>query len=312
MPGSDLFDRLRANNANRELVHICAPMVRYSKLAFRNLVRLYDVDLAFAPMILADSFSRSQKARHVELTTNREDSPLVVQFAASNVDDFVNSAQLAQSDCDGVDLNCGCPQRWALKEGIGACLINQPQFIHDLVRQTHNRCRDDLGVSVKIRIHEDTARTVDLCRQIEAAGMDFLTVHGRTKDQRSDPVNLACVREIKQSLRVPVVANGDVRTLEDAEMYRRETGVDGVMAARGILENPAMFAGYSETPRECVEQWIKISLETGTPLTCFHHHLIYMCERTLPRADRRVFNSLSSVSAIVQFLEDNYAIRRLL
>ena len=78
-------------------VRICAPMVRYSKLAFRNLVRLYDVDVAFSPMILADSFYQSQAARDNELTTNSADKPLIVQFAANNALYFAGSAQLGRS-----------------------------------------------------------------------------------------------------------------------------------------------------------------------------------------------------------------------
>eukprot|EP00091_Calanus_sinicus_P011798 TRINITY_DN2661_c1_g1_i1.p1 TRINITY_DN2661_c1_g1~~TRINITY_DN2661_c1_g1_i1.p1 ORF type:complete len:112 (+),score=11.23 TRINITY_DN2661_c1_g1_i1:136-471(+) len=74
-------------------VKICAPMVRYSKLAFRNLVRLYDCDLAFSPMILADSFYLSQKARDNEFTTNEEDKPLIVQFAANKAEYFSGSAE---------------------------------------------------------------------------------------------------------------------------------------------------------------------------------------------------------------------------
>ena len=113
-----------------------------------------------------DSFSSSQKARDNEFTTWTErlpgkwegqspDRPLVVQFAANKVQDFVTSAQLVQGYCEGVDLNCGCPQRWAAQEGIGACLINKPDFIHDLVRQTKNQTCSGLSISVKIRIHAD-------------------------------------------------------------------------------------------------------------------------------------------------------------
>ena len=70
-------------------IRICAPMVRYSKLPFRMLVRLYDCDIAYSPMIMADSFSSSEAARDNEFTTNSMDRPLVVQFASNNVDDFV-------------------------------------------------------------------------------------------------------------------------------------------------------------------------------------------------------------------------------
>jgi len=280
-------------------------MVRYSKLAFRLLVRLYGCDIAFSPMIMADSFYKSQKARDNEFTTNDLDRPLVVQFAANRVEHFAGSAEMVAPFSNGVDLNCGCPQRWAAQEGIGACLINNPEFVSDVVKQTRARVSDpDFSVSVKIRIHKDLERTVDLCRKIEAAGASFITVHGRTRDQRGEPVNLAAIREIKQSVNIPVVANGDAKSMEDVKSISEATGSDGVMAARGMLENPAMFAGYDLTPAECIRDWVRLSLTTGTPFTCFHHHLIYMCEKSLSRAERRVFNSLSSTAAVLDYIRN--------
>jgi tRNA-dihydrouridine synthase 4 len=165
---SKIFERLLKDKPeNEKVVKICAPMVRYSKLPFRMLVREFGCDLAFTPMILADAFSASEACRNNEFTTNREDRPLIVQFAANKADDFVSAAKLVSPYSDGVDLNCGCPQRWAIQEGIGACLINKPEFIKDLVRRTKSECsRDDesFSVSVKIRIHDNIERTVDLCR----------------------------------------------------------------------------------------------------------------------------------------------------
>ena len=261
-------------------------------------------------MIMSESFAHSQKARDNEFTTNKDDKPLVVQFAANKVEDFVTSAQLVADHCQGVDLNCGCPQRWALKEGIGACLIDKPEFVSDLVRQTRNRTRDDLLVSVKIRIHSDIRRTVELCRQMEQSGASFVSVHGRTKDQRSDPVNLEAIRTIKQSLGIPVVANGDIKSMADVIRVKEATDVDGVMAARGILENPAMFSssGAEATPIECVESWIRIAVEVGTPFPCFHHHLSYMLERLLSRAERKFFNQLTSTAAVLDYLKDKYGV----
>lgn len=80
----------------------------------------------------------------------------------------------------------------------------------------------------------------------------------------------------------------------------------GVMAARGLLANPAMFSGYEETPLECIWDWVDISLEQGTPFTCFHHHLIYMLERVSSQPERKVFNSLSSTAAVIDYLQNTY------
>ncbi|XP_075730072.1 dihydrouridine synthase 4 isoform X1 [Rhipicephalus microplus] len=286
-----------------DMVKICAPMVRYSKQAFRHLVRKYGVDIAYTPMIVSDSFVKSQKARDAEFTTAQGDRPLIVQFAANNATDLANAAELVYRYSDGVDLNCGCPQRWAIAEGYGVHLLNHPELVRDMVHQTKNRlCDSDFTTSVKIRVCSDLSKTVDFCRKLEAAGVSFITVHGRTKDQRSEPVNLDAIRTVKDSLRIPVVANGDVTSMKKAEDICQATGVNGVMAARGMLDNPAMFSGFKHTPAHCVEDWLLLSAELGCPLTQFHHHLMFMLDHVLSRSEKRIFNALTSYSAVVDYL----------
>lgn len=294
---------------DNSLVKVCAPMVRYSKLPFRMLVRKYECDLAFTPMIIANSFVQSLKARDNEFTTCKEDRPLIVQFAANNDLDFADAATIVSPFADGVDLNCGCPQRWAMQEGYGACLIRKPELVHNMVRQTRNRVENpDFTVSVKIRIHKDLKETVNLCKNMEAAGVSWISVHGRTKEQRNQPVNLEAAKLIQENVGVPVIANGDIKSMEDAENVQRQTGVKGVMCARGMLQNPAMFAGFENTPLQCVQDWLDISLKLGTPHSTFHHHLMYMCERIMPKAERRIFNSLPSIPAVLDYLQENYGI----
>uniref|UniRef100_A0A8C9SVL6 tRNA-dihydrouridine synthase n=1 Tax=Scleropages formosus TaxID=113540 RepID=A0A8C9SVL6_SCLFO len=282
-------------------------VVRCTLLAFRSLVRKYDCDICFTPMIVAADFMRSIKARDSEFTTNKADRPLIVQFAAKDAMTLAGAASAVAPFSDGVDLNCGCPQRWAMAEGYGACLINKPELLSDMVRQVRNQVENpNYTVSIKIRIHKDLKQTVDLCQKVQAAGVSWVTVHGRTVDERHQPVHYDAIRTIKDSLSIPVIANGDVKNLRDVESTYLRTGVDGVMAARGLLANPAMFAGYEETPLECVWDWVDIALEHGTPFTCFHHHLIYMLERVSSQPERRVFNALSSTSAVIEYLQKTY------
>ncbi|XP_016125943.1 tRNA-dihydrouridine(20a/20b) synthase [NAD(P)+]-like isoform X3 [Sinocyclocheilus grahami] len=162
------------------------------------------------------------------------------------------------------------------------------------------------AVSIKIRIHKDIRKTVDLCQKEEAAGVSWITVHGRTADERHQPVHYDAIKTIKDSLSIPAIANGDIKSMQDVEAICELTGVDGVMAARGLLTNPAMFAGYEETPLQCVWDWVDIAVEHGTPFTCSHHHLIYMLERISSQPERRVFNNLSSTSAVIDFLHSTY------
>ncbi|XP_069085936.1 tRNA-dihydrouridine(20a/20b) synthase [NAD(P)+]-like isoform X2 [Pleurodeles waltl] len=291
------------------IVKICAPMVRYSKLAFRTLVRKYYCDLCYTPMIVATDFVKSVKARDSEFTTNQGDRPLIVQFAAKEAQTLADAACMVSPFADGVDLNCGCPQRWALAEGYGACLINKPDLVKDMVRQVRNQVdMPTFSVSIKIRIHEDITRTVDLCRKAEAAGVSWITVHGRSVEERHQPVHYEEIKTIKDSMSIPVVANGDIRNLKEVEHVHEMTGADGIMAARGLLANPAMFAGYEETPLRCIQDWIDIALQHGTPFTCLHHHLMYMMERISSRQEKRVFNVLSSTSAVLDYLREHYGV----
>uniref|UniRef100_A0A182PDY5 tRNA-dihydrouridine(20a/20b) synthase [NAD(P)+] n=1 Tax=Anopheles epiroticus TaxID=199890 RepID=A0A182PDY5_9DIPT len=305
---------------------ICAPMVRYSKyesvsllepfrakrlvsmprlillfhcsrLEFRNLVRSYGTDLAFTSMIMADSFCQSEKARLNEFTTNEDDTPLIAQFAANNTIDFLSASEMVYPYVDGVDLNCGCPQRWAMAEGYGSALLKTPELIADMLGTVRRNMPSTFSVSVKVRLlsSSDQKHTIDMCRQLEATGITFLTVHGRTAPEMTKvPVHKDALQEIKQSIAIPMVANGDIFTLADAEQMYSQTKCDGVMAARGILSNPALFAGYRSTPVECVKRWMDICQQADTDITyqCMHHHFSFMTESLLAKRLRYELNSL--------------------
>ncbi|XP_021958136.1 tRNA-dihydrouridine(20a/20b) synthase [NAD(P)+]-like isoform X1 [Folsomia candida] len=289
------------------LVKVCSPMVRYSRLPFRLLVREYGCDLAFTPMLMADSFIKSDNYRKVESVTCEKDNPLVVQFAANTPEIFAEATELAYQDCIGVDLNCGCPQSWASHEGIGACMMNKPDLISDILRQTRNRISDStFGVSCKIRIFLDMARTVDLARQLEATGISFLTVHGRTKAERNEPVHLDYIKAIVDAVDIPVIANGDIDSLEKAHAVQEVTGAKGVMSARSILENPALFTGQVKTPVDCINKWCEINTRLDTHFTMFHRHLIHMCAPLLNKFERRIFNNLTDKKAVLDFISDKF------
>ena len=207
---TDIVELLKSDEPTK----ICAPMVRYSKLPFRLLVQKYSCDMAYTPMIVSDSFIRSEKCREVELVTNDDDHPLIAQFAANSAEDFASAAEIAYPYVDGVDLNCGCPQRWAMKEGFGAQLLKTPEKLIDFVRFTRNRISDStFSISAKIRIHEDVRNTINLCQGLEKIGVSFIAIHGRTTKERRQPVHYDVIKLIRDSLSIPVVANGGVTSL---------------------------------------------------------------------------------------------------
>ena len=148
-----------------------------------------------------------------------------------------------------------------------------------------------------------------MARRAEKAGVAWITVHGRTILQRAEPVSLEAIKLVKENVSIPVVANGDIKNEADINRTVAYTGVDGVMAARGILQNPAMYAGFDETPLQCVQDWVDISLRCGLTFTSFHHHLIYMLEKVQAKTEQRIFNTLSSTPAVLDFLNNYYSIK---
>lgn len=132
-------------------------------------------------------------------------------------------------------------------------------------------------VSVKIRVHKDLRDTIDFINAVQAAGVDFLTIHGRTRSTpSSQPVNLEAIKILTSHTTVPTLSNGDVFTLSDAAHNTKATGVDGVMSARGILQNPALFVGFETCPWEAVETFMNKVVMAPIPFKLVVHHLSEM------------------------------------
>lgn len=256
-------------------------------------------------MIMADSFIHSATARDLELQRCHLDRPLVVQFAARTPFEFATATELVSRWVQGIDLNCGCPQGWAAEEGIGACLMNQPQLVSDMIK-TARSVAGSTPISVKMRIFQGARDTIDLARQIEIAGAAWITVHGRTRNQKSSTaVDVEMIKLVKENVKIPVIINGDVNSLVMANEMVQRTLANGVMSARALLENPGLFAGHEATTWEMVDRFIALSMEYGTSGPIFHHHLAKMTSALLLPMEHRTLNSLSncSIPTLLDFLE---------
>lgn len=249
----------------RSLVKVQAPMVRCSRPPFRQLCRRWGATISYSHMMLADSFSRSENCRHAEFGLYTGEDRLVAQLAAKSGPTAAKAARLLYRHCDAFDLNCGCPQRWAMKEGLGSALLEKPELVADMVKCIRNSIEgNDVATTeaasssssspsssvapvcvVKMRVYDDMRRSVDFARQMAAAGAGWVTVHGRTPaDAPSARVRWESIRLITEDLAkygVPVVANGGVVDPSSAVLTAVGCGVGSLMSGNGLLDNPAMF-----------------------------------------------------------------------
>ncbi|KAA1104112.1 hypothetical protein PGT21_011097 [Puccinia graminis f. sp. tritici] len=243
---------------------------------------------------------------------------LVAQFGGHDPFYMGHAAALIKKYVDGIDINCGCPQQWAYKEGIGSALLRKPDLVRELVRSIKLSCGEDFPVSIKIRIDDDLRNTSQLIKTAIQANVSMITVHGRTRRQASSyPVNLESIkfaneeaRSSSHGTRVPVVANGDIFSLDDARKTREMCGVHGVMSARGLQENPALFAGYDRIPLAGIQRFLSLSAQNGFMFPLFHRHLADMLGPWFSsREEKKFFNMLSSPPSVIDFLEETYNIQ---
>lgn len=295
---------------------MCSLIQRAFRLEFRSLLRKHNVHLCFTPMITADCFANSPSARFSEFTSNSEDNPIITQFAANKTVDLVKATEIISPYVDGIDINCGCPQSWAIAKGYGCGLLKQPELMSDMVKSLRRNFTNKLSISVKIRLlhHKNFASTVDLCRQMEACGVSFITLHGRTPySKTSDPVIHNGIKVVKDSLRVPLIANGNVRSLEDARYMFHLTNCDGVMSASGLLTNPSLFEEDNEgvTSVQCIQDWADIATRAGENLhfLTFHHHLTFMLEKQMRSKTRVVFNNYTKKHEVFDFLDKEFGVK---
>ncbi|KAB2036779.1 hypothetical protein ES319_D03G026000v1 [Gossypium barbadense] len=224
---------------------IVAPMVDNSELPFRMLCRKYGAEAAYTPMLHSRIFNENPKYRSEEFTTCKEDRPLFVQFCANDPDILLEAARRVESHCDYVDINLGCPQRIARRGYYGAFLMDNLPLVKSLVEKLALNL--NVPVSCKIRVFPKLEDTLKYAKMLEDAGCSLLAVHGRTRDEKDGKKFRAdwnAIKAVKNELRIPVLANGNIRHMDDVRNCLEETGADGVLSAETLLENPALFAGF--------------------------------------------------------------------
>ncbi|CAL9760840.1 unnamed protein product [Musa acuminata subsp. burmannicoides] len=224
---------------------VVAPMVDNSELPFRMLCRKYGAEAAYTPMLHSRIFSETEKYRSMEFTTCKEDRPLFVQFCANDPDVLLGAAKMVEPYCDYVDINLGCPQRIARRGNYGAFLMDNLPLIKALVQKLSQNL--EVPVSCKIRIFPNLQDTIVYARMLEEAGCALLAVHGRTRDEKDGKKFRAdwnAIKAVKDAIGIPVLANGNIRHMEDVYNCLDHTGADGVLSAESLLENPALFAGF--------------------------------------------------------------------
>jgi tRNA-dihydrouridine synthase B len=227
---------------------IIAPMAGISDLPFRLINRSLGCGLAFTEMISATSLVHKSKNTLRMLSSSGDDRPLGVQILGDDPDVIKRALDiLSEYAFDIIDFNAACPVPKVVARGKGAGLLKDPTKLQELLKIIVKNT--PLPVTVKIRSGWDysSVNAEEIALRAEDAGVKGLFIHGRTRIQGySGNVNYTIIREVKKSLKIPVIASGDALTPHLVKKLFDETGCDGVAIARGALGNPWIFRETAE------------------------------------------------------------------
>lgn len=224
-----------------------APMAGVTDTAFRILVReLVDGDagknlLMFSEMVSAAGVHYRNEKTLEMLKTCAAERPIAIQIFGSNPEFCAEAAAYIEQlgSAAVIDFNCGCPAPKIFKNGEGSALMKNPALVEEILSAVKKAVK--LPVSVKIRLGVDAEHinAVEVAKRVESAGVDFITVHGRTREQfYSGAANWEEIAKVKSSVKIPVIANGDVRDFDSLDKILAVTHANGVMIGRAVQGNP--------------------------------------------------------------------------
>jgi len=217
-----------------------SPLSGVTDLVFRRLVRRYASDSMLYTEMISATDLHHMKALPKLMEIDRYETPISIQLFDCRPDFLAEAAQKALLEgADTVDINMGCPVNKITKKGGGSSLLRQPELATQIVRSVVKAV--DIPVTVKTRIGwDDNEITIlDFAKRMEDAGAKMITVHARTRSQGyTGDAKWEWIRKVKEVLTIPVIANGDIFSVEKAIACLEQTGADGVMCSRGTLGYP--------------------------------------------------------------------------
>ncbi len=223
---------------------VLAPMAGVCNAAFRLTVKEFGAGLVCAEMVSDKGIVFKNEKTLNMLYIDEREKPLSLQIFGGERESLVEAAKFVDqnTNADIIDINMGCPVPKITKSDAGAKWLLDPDKIYEMVSAVVEAVEKPVTIKMRMGWDEEHIYAVRNAQAVQRAGGKAISLHGRTRVQMYEgKANWDIIREVKQSVNIPIIGNGDVQTPQDAKRMLEETGCDGVMIGRAALGNPWMI-----------------------------------------------------------------------
>ena len=235
------MQQLKIGNVILDNRVIVGPMAGISNNSFRTVIKKFGASLIYSEMISDKAICFKNKKTLKMCVVEPEEKPLALQLFGHDIETMVQAAIYLdkETNCDIIDINMGCPVPKVCKSKAGSALMQMPEHAYKMVKAIVDSVKKPVTVKLRAGWNHQQINVVEMALLMEKAGVSAIAVHPRTRsDYYSGYSNWNLIKQVKEVVKVPVIGNGDVRTLEDYIKIRKQTNCDFVMVARGCLGNP--------------------------------------------------------------------------
>ena len=221
---------------------ILAPMAGLTDLPFRVVCEKYEPGLVVTEMVSSKALLYNDERTKLLLNMKNEIRPVAVQIFGSDIEAMAFAAKYVSDIADIVDINMGCPAPKVVKNGDGSKILLDINKVYEITKAVVENSKVPVTVKIRKGWNSEHVVAVEAAKKIEEAGASAITIHGRTRSEfYSGIADWDIIKKVKESVKIPVIGNGDVKSPEDAKRLLEQTKCDGIMIGRGALGSPWIF-----------------------------------------------------------------------